>query len=295
MSLNNSKLGTSAVQALLQTKPGLWFIGIGGIHMGALAQYLHARGYRVGGSDTVAGAQVQRLRDAGIPVFVGHNPARVADYDAAVYTLAIEERDPEYIAAQQLGLPLISRAELLGALSDEFPVRIGVAGSHGKSTTTAMLAAIFSEAGRKPTVFCGAPLSPETGPLQHGEGEACIFEACEYRDSFLCFSPTVAAILGIELDHVDYFPDTGAIFRAFSRFAALAQQGGTLIYNAEDALCRALAESHAGARFGFGLHVGDCHARDLQYVQGRGEFSLILQGEEFGKLRLSGLWQFVDS
>ena len=152
MSLPNTFFGTAGVRALLKGRKKLWFIGIGGVHMRSLALFCRARGFEVEGSDTSAHAGVRALREAGVHVHVGHHPACMAEFDAVVYTLAISAEDPEYQAAVGLGLPVLSRADLLGYLSADHPRRICVAGSHGKSTVTAMLGEIFAAAGRAPTV-----------------------------------------------------------------------------------------------------------------------------------------------
>ncbi len=281
MSLTNTFLGTAGVAALLQGRKKLWFIGIGGVHMRSLALFCRARGFLVAGSDTCAHAGVRQLREAGIAVHIGHHPACVAEYDAVIYTLAIGENDPEYLAAVGLGLPVLSRADLLGLLTSTYPCRIGVAGSHGKSTVTAMLAAIFTAAGRDPTVFCGAPL-PSGDAARFGKGEDCIFEACEYGNSFLCLAPDAAIVLNTDFDHADFFENEEALL---SSFRAFARQARTLICEAEST---ALLHAHPHART-FGLKAGDCHTESLQYVAGRGEFSLVLDGNSVGVVRLAVL------
>lgn len=281
MSLTNTFLGTRGVGALLEGRKRLWFIGIGGVHMRSLALFCRAHGFFVAGSDTCAHEGVKYLREAGICVRIGHHPAFVAECDAVIYTLAIGENDPEYLAAIGLGLPVLSRADLLGFLTSEYPQRIGVAGSHGKSTVTAMLCDIFTRAERDPTVFCGATL-PTGGAARFGEGKDCIFEACEYGNSFLCLSPSMAAVLNTDFDHADFFENEEALCASFATFASTAQ---TLICEADN---DKIKSAHPHART-FGLHAGDCHTQNLQYVAGRGEFSLILDGQHVGEVQLSVL------
>jgi UDP-N-acetylmuramate--alanine ligase len=281
MSLPNTFLGKKSADALLRNRKKLWFIGIGGVHMRSLALFCRARGYLVAGSDTCAHEGVQQLRRAGIAVYVGHHPARLAEYDAAIYTLAIGENDPEYLAAVALGIPVLSRADLLGALTQDLPRRIGVAGSHGKSTVTAMLDAIFTAAKRDPTTFCGA-LLPSGSAAHFGTGEDCIFEACEYGNSFLCLSPTTAILLNTDFDHADFFESEAALRRSFLDFAHRAAH---LICEAENA---EMVQAHTHVRT-FGLYEGDCHAKDLQYEAGRGKFSLVLDGACAGEIHLSVL------
>ena len=279
MSAENTFLGKTGVSTLLQTRKKLWFIGIGGVHMSALALFCRAQGFWVAGSDTHAGDAVKRLRAQGISVYIGHHPARVAEYDAVIYTLAISAEDPEYLAALGLGLPVLSRADLLGALTGAFSTRIGVAGSHGKSTVTAMLDAIFAMAERDPTTFCGA-LLPSGATVRYGKGDTCIFEACEYKDSFLCLSPTVAMVLNTDFDHADFFRDEAQLLTSFQKFANGAN---ALIREAENA---ALTHPHTRT---FGIDRGDCHAEKLRFEGGRGCFSLVWEGSFVGEIALAVL------
>ena len=279
MPLTNTFLGTKGINALLQGRKRLWFIGIGGINMRSLARLCHTRGFTVSGSDTHDSAGVRALRKAGIPVYVGHHPSRVAEFDAVVYTLAIGENDPEYLAAVSMGLPVLSRADLLGALTAAYPCRIGVAGSHGKSTVCAMLDSIFEEAGRCQTTFCGA-LLPTGETARFGTGGDCIFEACEYGNSFLCLSPTTAILLNTDFDHADFFENEEALRVSFAAFADLAQ--GVICESSN----QRMTDTHPNART-FGLERGNAHARNLQYEAGRGRFDFILDGKSIGKISLA--------
>ena len=237
MSLPNTRFGAEGIAATLAGKKRLWFIGIGGVHMALMAEMAMGMGYAVSGSDRVASERTERLFRLGIPIFFGHRAERVVGADAVIYTLAVSPDNPEYAAARHLGIPVISRADLLSFLMKDHQNRIGVAGCHGKSTVTAMLSEIFTVAGREPTVFCGAPLRQEP---HTGRGVDCIFEACEYEDSFLCFAPTLAVILNVGMDHVDYFASREQVRASFCRFAALAR-GGRVLVNAEDAAALACA------------------------------------------------------
>lgn len=287
MAIGNTFLGPAAIRALLRDRRRLWFIGIGGVHMSALALAAARRGFTVGGSDSAESPRLEKLRREGLPVVVGHDAARLDDRDAVIYTLAVAEDDPEYLGAIGRGLPLFSRADFLSFLAADYRVRIGVSGSHGKSTVTAMLAGIFTAAGRRPAVFCGAELPRVGSPLLDGGGEDCIFEACEYKDSFLCFSPTVALVLNMDLDHTDYFPDLAALSRSFAAFATLPGECGTVIVNAEDAPAAAAVADSPAKVYTFGLSRGDCHARDLRYEGGRGVFSVCLMDKICGEVRLA--------
>ena len=274
MALSNTEHSVSEIAKMLLGRRKLWFIGIGGVHMATMALFASGMGYAVSGSDRAAGEGTARLAAAGIPVCFGHDAARMVDADAVIYTLAISPDNPEYTAARRLGIPLFSRADFLAFLMHGHASRIGVSGSHGKSTVTAMLAEIFSVAGRCPTVFCGAPLR-HTLPLV-GKGDTVIFEACEYEDSFLRFSPTLALILNVEHDHVDYFSSLEAVKTSFSRYAALPGKEGTVLCNAEDAAALSCVQNSEARICTFGVETGDYHASELYFEEGKGRFVPVL-------------------
>lgn len=282
MSLTNTSYTPSEIRARLGGKKRLFFIGIGGIHMSSLALWSRERGFWVSGSDSAANENTERLRREGVEVFSGHDAANLADAEAAIYTLAIGEDNPEYREAKRRGLPLFSRADYLGYLMSEYPVRVGVAGSHGKSTTTAMLAQILEAAGRAPRVICGAAMPHFGAPLALGRGECVVFEACEYANSFLRFSPTLAVVLNAELDHVDFFPDEAALLDAFGGFVRRA--GQAILPSGNGAL---LAAANEGARATFGLdRTADYRAENLTLEGGLAHFDLCFPHGCVGRLAL---------
>lgn len=276
MSVKNTHAGAGAIAEALRGAKRLWFIGIGGVHMASLALFA-AKRFSVAGSDIREGEGTARLHAAGIPVTIGHHAAAACAADAVIYTLAISPDDEEYLAAGRAGVPRFSRADFLGYLTADFPVRIGVAGSHGKSTVTAMVAEILLFAGRSPTVFCGAPVRAFGSPFAAGAGREVLFEACEYEDSFLCLSPTLAVLLNAELDHVDYFADTRAIDGSFAAFGALPGAGGTLLFSADNAGAVRAAAHSAAKRVSFG-QGGDYRVREVGFSGGYGRFMLCPPG-----------------
>ncbi len=286
MALPNTHFGAKKIAALLAGKRRLWFIGIGGVHMSVMAEMAAARGYTVAGSDRAAGTGTERLGRRGIRVCFGHRAERVVGADAVIYTLALSADNPEYVAALHLGIPVISRADFLSFLMKDHENRIGVSGCHGKSTVTAMLAEIFALAGRAPTVFCGAPLRHPCA-AETGGGRDCIFEACEYKDSFLCFAPTLSVILNLGWDHVDYFTSSEQVKSSFSAFAALPGESGTVLVNAEDAEALSCARQSPAQCVSFGIDVGDFHARDVRFDDGRASFIPVLpDGSTMGRIAL---------
>ncbi|MBE6723992.1 MAG: UDP-N-acetylmuramate--L-alanine ligase [Ruminococcaceae bacterium] len=238
MALPNTHFGPFGIETILRNKHNLFFAGIGGVSMNSLAILAQKRGFSVSGYDRAPSAITARLESCGIPVYYEADAAHVKDADALVYTVAMPETNPEYAWARERGIPLISRADFLGWLMTGYKRRIGVSGTHGKSTTTGMLSKILTCAGVDPTVLNGAPLR-ETGTVDRiGAHDFFAFEACEYMDSFLDFQPTLAVILNIELDHVDYFPSIEAIRASFLKFAGLTGPDGIAVLNLDDENCR---------------------------------------------------------
>lgn len=182
--------------------------------MSALAALTRRLGVRVSGSDREESKTLRDLVSLGVDARVGHFPETVSGAALVVYSLAVKDDDPELRRAADEGILTVSRAEYLGALMLRYGTRIGVSGSHGKSTVTAMLGRIFSMSYRHPTVLSGAPLSNNSSYLFGGE-DVLIYEACEYRGAFLSFSPSIALILNVDFDHPDCYASLGEIEDAF--------------------------------------------------------------------------------
>lgn len=229
--------------------------------MRTLAMYAARLGYPVCGCDREESVATDALRSAGIFVTSHHAAENARGAGLVVCTLAVPEDIPELCYAREHRIPIVSRAEFLGAVMTRFETRIGISGSHGKSGTTAKLATVFRLAGRRPTVFCGADLGEGTPWLFGGE-ETLIYEACEYRDSFLHFFPTLSVFLNLELDHTDYFPDIAALTASF---LAAADRSPVSVLNADDRNLRIVAQRTKsrpilfgeGKNFDFGYRVTD--------------------------------------
>ncbi len=267
----------------------LFFVGIGGISMSSIAFVFKSKGYDVSGSDRAQSDMTRKLICAGIPVFHGHDARNVADADAVIYTGAVNEQNPEIAEAMKRGIPLIYRADALGYMMMKYKTRIGISGSHGKSTCTAMISHILIASGKDPTVMCGAETAEMGGAYRVGDRDDFVFEACEYKDSFLGFFPSVAVVLNIDLDHTDYF--TGGIEQikqSFRKYAliALSEQGGAVVATADD-------ENTADALKGlpvttFGIKAqADFRAENISYEGGHAEFDIVKGGEIFCHTRLS--------
>ena len=281
MTLYNTGLGAKGAMPLLTGRKTLYFIGMGGVQMHALATLCRARGYAVTGCDDSPRARVA-LAAEGFALDAPDECVLLADADAVIYSLAVDEAHRAFRAAAALGVPVLSRADLLAYLMAPYQTRVCIAGSHGKSTTTAMLAEILTAAGRDPTVLAGAAL-PDTGSaLRQGTGDTVIAEACEYRDSFLALSPTHAALLSFDLDHVDYFESEAALARSF---AAFGKRADTLIACAEESVCAEIANVHPRA-YTFGIACGDVTAEARRATNTGYAFHLVLHGCDAGEVSL---------
>lgn len=210
------------------------FIGIGGISMSALARILMDDGCIVSGSDMKESHITKQLEDCGAKVFIGQKAENITDQDLVVYTAAVKEDNPEFIATKEKGIEIIDRAELLGAIMKRYQNPIAVSGTHGKTSTTGMISQIFLEADMDPTVTIGGELDVIGGNLRVGKKDIFIAEACEYHRSFLKFSPKTTVMLNIEEDHLDFFTGIDDIIDTFHRLAAITPDDGTLVANADD-------------------------------------------------------------
>ncbi len=232
MSKNNSFEGKDKIKEILK-KPNVkvHFLGVGGVGMYSLFELSKERNIKAGGSDIKASKLFDKLFSRGENVKLGSNKKSVLKADMLVYTLAVSDDDEEIQIAKQKRIPIVSRAEYMSALTDDYRFKIGVSGSHGKSTVTAMIAEILKYAGRAPTVICGANLPNVNSPLIIGKKDFLVYESCEYKDSFLKFKPDISVFTNLELDHVDYFKDLEIIKKSFVKAGNLAQ---SLVINTDD-------------------------------------------------------------
>ena len=210
------------------------FIGIGGISMSGLAEVLLEENFTVSGSDNKESALTDHLEKAGAQIFYGQKASNIIDgIDVVVYTAAIHKDNEEYQAAVQKGLPMLTRAELLGQLMTNYDIPIAVSGTHGKTTTTSMISHILLAGEMDPTISVGGILKAIGGNIRVGNSEIFVTEACEYTNSFLSFFPKISVILNIDEDHLDFFKDLEDIRNSFHRFAKLLPKDGTLVINGD--------------------------------------------------------------
>lgn len=289
MAIENTHYGASEIERMLKDVKNIYFIGIGGINMSSLAHITHLRGYGVGGSDRTRTALTDRLSQTGISINYDHLAENVRDYDAVVYTVAISADNEEYQAALTRGIPCISRADYLGYIMTGYKNRIGVSGMHGKSTCTSMCAETFMSAGADPTVLSGAELASMGGAYRVGGEQNFIFEACEYMDSFLDFNPTIAVILNIEMDHVDYFHSIEQVHASFARYADITGKNGYAVINADDENVRIALSGYEGNKVSFGIDSDECDfkAENIKNTNGYYEFDVFFKKEYFCHIKLS--------
>jgi len=261
-------------------------VGIGGVSMSPLAEVFRLRGIRVQGSDIADSEAVAALRAHGISVAIGHRPENVAGADFVVRTAAVHDDNPEIAAARDAGIPVFERTQAWGAIMRDYPCGICVAGTHGKTTTTSMLTHILLEAGRDPTVMIGGTLPVIGSGYRIGHGDTILLESCEYYNSFLSFSPTVAVILNVDNDHLDFFGDLQHVEESFRAFAALTPPDGWVVSCADDGNTVETLEGLDRPRRTFGFSPA-ADMRPVSLTEGRvSEFDAVFRGEKWAHITL---------
>lgn len=264
-------------------------IGIGGIGLSGIAEILLSRGHHVTGSDMRESDITEKLIGDGAKIYLGHRGKNVEGADLVVYTVAVGDDNPELVRAKELGIPMITRAQALGALMTEYGSSIAISGTHGKTTTTAMISLILRDAQMDPTISVGGNLDEIGGNFYVGGMDYFVTEACEYRDSFLELRPTIEIILNIDSDHLDYFKDVEHIARSFDRFAHLVPADGTIIAYDANPFVRSVIEGLPNNAVTFGFSTGsDYYASNISFDNdGMPRFDAFHQGEKLGRIELS--------
>lgn len=229
-------------------------IGIGGVSMSGLAEIALNMGYIITGSDSNDSDVVKKLRENDIKIFIGHAAENVVGADLVVYTAAIKKDNPELQKANELGILTMERSDFLGEFTKLYSETIGICGTHGKTTTTSMMALAFINAGKDPTVQVGADYLKELGAnYRIGNSPYFIIESCEYVESFLKFHPETVTLLNIEEDHLDYYRDLDHIKSAFKKFVSLVPERGFVIYNSDDVDCQDVVRDLKCTTISFGI------------------------------------------
>jgi UDP-N-acetylmuramate--alanine ligase len=264
-------------------------VGIGGIGMCGIAELLRDQGYRVTGSDLREGPTVARLRELGVPVAIGHAAANVGDADVVVFSSAVRPGNPELADAERRKIPVIPRAEMLAELM-RLKEGLAVAGSHGKTTTTSLVAHVLDSAGLDPTAVIGgrviAPERAATG-ARHGRGELLVAEADESDGSFLRLSPSIAVVTNIDPEHLDHYGAFGALQDAFVAFCNRVPFWGVVILCLDHPGVQAILPrvNRRTLTYGFSSQA-DVSGSEVEAEAGGMRFRAALRGRELGPVRL---------
>ena len=263
-------------------------IGIGGIGLSAIAEILLSRGYEVSGSDMKESAETARLASKGARVFIGHRAENADEADLLVFSAAVGHDNPEMKRAEERGIPILSRAQMLGLLMQEYENSIAVSGTHGKTTTTSMVSLILDRAKLEPTILVGGNLAEIGGNVKVGHSRYFITEACEYMDSFLSLKPKIEIILNIDSDHLDYFKDIDHIVSSFDKFAQLVPASGTIIaYDANPFVNQVIRDLDNVVTFGLSENC-DYYAANIQFnEEGMPSFDVCHDGQLLSRVQLA--------
>ena len=281
---NFSYYAPDKINRILSEEDNVYFIGIGGVSMSSLAEISKKKVSRVAGSDRTLSPVTEALEAEGIKVYEGHHAENCRDYTVFVYNSAIHEDNPEYKYAKENGCPLIRRADFLGYVVTFFKQSVGVAGTHGKSTSTAMLASALIEAGLDPTVLNGAVMRDINSSYRRGGDGVLCFEACEYTDSFLSFYPQTALVLNIGFDHADYFKNADAYTESFKKYIG---QSPSAVVNVDSTNCKKAIEGYTGKLIKCGMSKNaDVYAENLRTDGKYPEFDAIYKGKKYAHIKL---------
>jgi len=266
------------------------FIGIGGISMSGLAEILIKNNYSVSGSDMQSSHITNKLIKMGAEISIGHSADNIKDADLVVYTAAISPENPEYLKAVELNLPLMDRAEFLGHIMKGHKYNVAVSGTHGKTTTTSMLAHIVLKEDVDPTILVGGELDAINGNVLAGNGDYFITEACEYKASFLKFFPYIATITNIDADHLDYYRDINHIKDTFKEFIDLIPAEGYLIACIDDENVKTILHNYKYNCniLTYGINEGTLRAKDISYNEsGCATFDVYKEGNKLFQISLN--------
>ncbi|MEN6521389.1 MAG: UDP-N-acetylmuramate--L-alanine ligase [Armatimonadota bacterium] len=274
------------------------FIGIGGAGMSAIARVMHHRGESVSGSDQKRSTTTDTLLSEGIDVKIGHDTANVKGASLVVYSAAVPKDNPERMEAVRLGIPVISRAEMLGRLMKPYHHRIAITGTHGKTTTTSMVSMVLSAAELDPTVLIGGDLNALGGNARVGDKSLFVAEACEAFNSFLDLYPSIAAITNIDADHLDYHGTLENIIKSFEKFISQVDDDGCVIACVDDPNVRGILKNVSKRVIGYSVNgTGDIRAEDISVDSPQASYELVKDGKKLGRVTLgvTGMQNIANS
>ena len=263
-------------------------VGIGGVSMSSLAEVLCGMGLSITGSDMNETPNVRNLREHGITVISGHHGENITDdVEFVVRTAAVHDDNPEILAAREKGIPVFERTQAWGAISKDYANALCISGTHGKTTTTSMCTHILMAADKDPTVMIGGTLPLLNAGHRVGHGNTIIMEACEYYNSFLSFHPTVAVVLNIEADHLDFFKDLEDVKHSFREFACRTPEDGYIVANADDQNTMDAVSGTGRKIMTFGLsRNADVYAENITYLGANSHFNVMYKGKKFTDVTL---------
>ena len=273
-----------AMKAYIQPGRRVHLVGIGGVSMRPLGLVLQGMGLQVTGSDMNSSVSTDELIAQGIHVAIGHRAENIEGADCIIRTAAAHNDNPEIMAARAAGIPIFERAQAWGVIMQAYKHAICISGTHGKTTATSMVTHILMAADWDPTVMIGGKLPILNAGHRVGNGDSIVLESCEYCDSFLNFFPTLAVVLNVEEDHLDYFSGLEQIQRSFHQFAAMATEG--LLINGDDANTVEAMQGLSYKTFGFG---GSNDVRAENISPDWRIFDVICGGEFYCRLNLKVL------
>lgn len=259
-------------------------VGIGGVSMRPLGLVLQGMGVQVSGSDMNASVSTDELKAHGIEVAIGHRAENVQGAACIIRTAAVHNDNPEIAAARAAGIPVFERAQAWGVIMRAYKNAVCVSGTHGKTTTSCMVTHVLMEAGMDPTVMIGGYLPMLHAGHRVGRSDTIVLESCEYCDSFLNFFPTMAIVLNIEADHLDYFKDLADIQKSFRKFAQLVPTNGSILANGDDANTLEALQGLDLLTFGISgqnMVHGEAYSEDWR------EFDVVCDGQLYCHLKLA--------
>lgn len=287
VALNISEKNNKKKDLDLEKHKNIHFIGIGGSGMCPLAEILNAEGFNVTGSDINESDTLERIKGYGIKVFMGHRAENIEGTDLVVYTAAVKKDNPELVAAKEKGITTLERCEMLGIVTKRYNRSIAVSGTHGKTTTTAMLTQVLIGSGFDPSSIIGGKLPFIGGNSYVGHSDIIVCEACEYVNSFLELNPAISVILNIDSDHLDFFKDLDDIKKSFRQFSK--QTTKLLVINGDDKNSIDATADIDIPKIYFGFNKNnDYYADNLEIKNGAvSHFDIMHAGEKLTSVKLN--------
>lgn len=267
----------------------IFFIGIGGISMSALAELMLFKGYNIYGSDRSRSINTDKLEKNGATIYYEHKKEHLKDMDLVIYTDAISFDNEEYTQAVKDKIDIVDRATFLGAIMKNFKSSIAVSGTHGKTSTTSMIAEIVKDLEINPTIMLGGQLKDIDGNIKIGSKDLFLTEACEYKANILKYFPTTAIILNIDEDHLDYFDNINHIIKTFKGYVDNLDKNDFVIINSDDSNTKNLYPIDNCKVVTFGIKIdSDIMAKDIEYDKsGFASYNLYINDENKGRVELS--------